>query len=92
MRIRWTAPAARSLAEHITFIASEDPDAADRVRTAIIQAVELLADFPNRGRPGRRQGTREIVVASSPRYIVVYRVVGAEVRILRVWHGRQHRP
>lgn len=91
MRIRWAQPAVRSLAEHIAFIAQEDVDAAERVQAAIIQSVELLASFPNRGRPGRREGTRELVVTAYPSYIIVYRATETEIRILRVWHGRQHR-
>ena len=38
---------------------------------------------------GRKRGTRELVVVWP--YIVVYRVLPDEVRILRVWHARQDR-
>ena len=91
MRIRWTNPARRTLAEHITFIAQDNPDAAQRVRDAIIAAVESLANHPHRGRQGQRAGTRELVIPKFPTYIVVYRVTETEVRITRVWHGRQSR-
>jgi len=91
MRIRWTAPAQRRFVDQIAFIASDDPDAAERVKVAVIEAIELLADYPHRGRPGRREGTRELVIAQFPSYIVVYRVVKSEVRIIRIWHGRQDR-
>jgi toxin ParE1/3/4 len=91
MRIRWTAPARRAFTQHIAFIADDDPDAADRVRVAILEAIELLAEYPHRGRLGRREGTRELVIAQFPSYIVVYRVAKSEVRILRIWHGRQDR-
>jgi plasmid stabilization system protein ParE len=59
------------------------------VRAAIRAAVEALADQPHRGRPGELADTRELVIAQFPAYIVVYRVTQTEVRILRVWHGRQ---
>lgn len=91
MRIRWTNPARRALAEHIAFIAQDSPDAAERVRDAIISTVESLTDTPHRGRPGHRAGTRELVITRFPAYIVVYRVTETEIRILRVWHGRQNR-
>lgn len=91
MRIRWTTPARRTLSEHIAFIAHDNPDAAQRVRDAIIAAVESLADNPLRGRQGQRVGTRELIVARFPAYLVVYRVTDTEVRITRVWHGRQDR-
>jgi toxin ParE1/3/4 len=89
MPIRWARPALRALAEHITYVAADDPDAAQRVRDAIVQAVELLATFPDRGRPGRRAGTRELVITGYP-YIVVYRVGQSHITVLRVWHGRQN--
>jgi plasmid stabilization system protein ParE len=91
MPIRWTLPAARSLAAHIKYIAGYNSDAAQRVRDAIVTAVEGLADSPYRGRPGQRVGTRELVVPRFPNYIVVYRVTETEVRLLHVWHGRQNR-
>ena len=91
MRIRWTTPARQDLARHHDYIAEDDPDAAERVEAAIVEAVERLADYPHRGRPGQRVGTRELVIADFPTYIVVYRVTETEVRITRIWHGRQRR-
>ena len=72
MRIRWTRPARQDLARHHDYIAEDDPDAAERVEAAIAEAVERLADYPHRGRPGQRVGTRELVIADFPTYIVVY--------------------
>jgi toxin ParE1/3/4 len=84
MRIRWTNPARRNLATHIAAIAVDNPDAAERVKDAIVAGVARLADHPHRGRPGRREGTRELVIAAFPMYVVVYRVASTEIRILRV--------
>ena len=91
MRIRWTTPARQDLARQHDDIAEDDPDAAERVEAAIAEAVERLADYPHRGRPGQRVGTRELVIADFPTYIVVYRVTETDVRITRIWHGRQRR-
>jgi addiction module RelE/StbE family toxin len=91
MPIRWTTPARRSLVDQIAFIAQDNVHAAQRVRDAIIAAVESLAESPHRGRQGQVVGTRELVVPHFPTYVVVYRVTESEVRILRVWHGRQRR-
>lgn len=91
MRIRWTPPALNALGRQLAFIARDNPDAALRVRDAIIGAVERLVEQPYRGRPGQRVGTRELIIAEFPAYIVVYRVADAEIRILQVWHGRQDR-
>jgi toxin ParE1/3/4 len=43
------------------------------------------------GRPGRIDGTRELVINSTP-YIAAYRIEGETVRILRVLHGAQQWP
>jgi toxin ParE1/3/4 len=92
MRIRWINPARRALAAHVAYIAADNPDAAERVRNAIVSAVERLAGQPHLGQIGRRAGTRELVIASFPAYIVVYHVTETEIRITRVWHGRQNWP
>nr|WP_245903646.1 type II toxin-antitoxin system RelE/ParE family toxin [Humitalea rosea] len=57
----------------------------------VLSAVAALTEFPGTGRPGRRSGTRELVVPRTP-YIVPYRVRGDAVELLRVLHGRQRRP
>jgi len=41
-------------------------------------ATATLVNFLDRGRPGRKEGTRELVVPSLP-YFVVYRIWRAEV-------------
>jgi plasmid stabilization system protein ParE len=53
--------------------------------------VELLIETPEIGRPGRIEGTRELVIQRTP-YIAAYRIDGETVRILRVLHGAQEWP
>ena len=91
MRIIWTAPARRDLRAHVFYVAERNPDAARELQAAIRQGVEGLAEYPNRGRPGRYEGTRELVLTGAP-YIVVYKLREASVRILRVLHGAQDWP
>ena len=91
MRILWTEPARRDLRLQVSYVAERNPDAARRLQAAVRQGVEGLADYPNRGRPGRYEGTRELVIVGTP-YIVVYRVREESVRILRVLHGAQDWP
>jgi plasmid stabilization system protein ParE len=48
--------------------------------------------FPESGKPGMEEGTRELVVSALPSYIVAYRLMPAgAVQILRIWHGAQQR-
>lgn len=91
MRIRWLRKALRNLDDMATWIAEDDPAAARRMVSEVRQAVSLLADQPEMGRSGRVPGTRELLL---PRYslLVPYRVVGAELQVLRVFHTRQAPP
>ncbi len=47
--------------------------------------------MPYRGRIGREEGTRELVIARLP-YIVIYRIKGEAVEILHIYHGARQRP
>jgi toxin ParE1/3/4 len=91
VEIVWAAPARRDLRAHLVYLAERSPQAARRAQTAIREAVERLADFPHSGRPGRLEGTRELVIVGTP-YLVVYRTREGSLRILRVLHGAQDWP
>lgn len=54
------------------FIEQDDPCAAIAVDERIATQVLVLLQFPEGGRPGRIEGTRELVVRRTP-YIVAYR-------------------
>ena len=85
--ILWTAPAIGDLAGIRAWIAMDDGMVADRIAMAIKDSADKLELLPNRGRPGRAVGTRELVLAGWP-WIVVYEVGDGQVTILRVLHGR----
>jgi toxin ParE1/3/4 len=91
VRIVWTEPAVRDLAAARAYIAQDNARAADRQVERVVAAVEGLIRFPEIGRPGRRAGTRELVVNRTP-YIAAYRLRGDTIEILRVMHGRQRWP
>jgi toxin ParE1/3/4 len=91
MQVVWTARALRDLASLRAYIVQDRPVAAERQVERILAAAVRLAQFPESGRPGRRAGTRELVVSQTP-YLVPYRVRGELVEVLRVLHGRQSWP
>ena len=65
---------------------------ANRVCRTIYDAIQILRRFPESGKTGIEEGTRELVVPEIPSYIVAYRVMRSEaVQILRIWHGAQDR-
>ena len=65
MRVRWTADATDDLERISDYIAEDRPVTARRIALDIIRSVDALDTFPNRGRQGRVEGTRELVVAPS---------------------------
>ncbi len=89
-RIRWTLRALRRLDEIGAYIEKDNPDAAARVVARIVTAVDMLAEVPASGRPGRIKGTREVVLADIP-YIIPYRV-SRDIEILTVMHAHQRWP
>ena len=91
MRIVWTEPALRDLASARAYLATDNPSAAERQVERVLAAVAGLTQFPDLGRPGRRAGTRELVINRTP-YIAAYRVRGDAIEVLRVMHGRQRWP
>jgi toxin ParE1/3/4 len=91
MQIRWLRKALRSLEQAYDFLAQENPEAAIQLVLKIRVAAEKLANFPTMGRPGRVEGTKELVILGSP-YLVIYRVKGQRVEILRVLHGSRKYP
>ena len=90
MRIRWTESAVRSFVEHLAHAAADSLDAAQRLRSAVVESVERLNSSPHRGRPGQRVGTRELMTPRFPAYVVVYRVIESEIRIICVWYKQQN--
>ncbi len=82
MRLEWSRFAVADRDEIFDYIETDSPRAA----SAIDDKVEILLQFPEVGRVGRVDGTRELVIDRTP-YIAVYRLVDDAVRILRILHG-----
>ncbi len=75
----------------LDYIAQDNPMAAVSQGDRIAEQIEILQQHPQMGRPGRKQGTRELVISRTP-FIVVYRVKGMRIELLRVLHGAQQWP
>jgi toxin ParE1/3/4 len=91
MRLRWTEEAAADL-EHITdYLFENAPRRAAELVREIYNAPSALLTFPYRGRPGKKEGTREFVLPRLP-YILVYQITGEVIYIARILHGAQKWP
>ena len=89
MEIEWTHPALADLIEAQSYIARDNPRAAEVVARRVWDASQSLGENPEIGRPGHVAGTREWVVARTP-YLIVYRDRAGHIEILRLWHGRRN--
>jgi plasmid stabilization system protein ParE len=87
VEVRWTSQAADDLEAIVEFIAADSPHYARLLAMDILEAVELLADFPQSGRivpEIRAPEIREILLGN---YRIIYRVRTEAVEILTVYHG-----
>lgn len=91
MRLIWSPFAIEDRAQLFDFISLENPAAAVHCDREIAKQADLLKDFPEMGRQGRVEGTRELVVQRTP-FLVAYCIGDKAVRVLRVLHGSQMWP
>lgn len=82
----WTASALSDLDATLRHIAQDNLEAARIVGTRILAAMTRLDQFPEIGRAGRRQGTRELAIPRLP-HLIVYQLRGQDVVLLRLLHS-----
>jgi toxin ParE1/3/4 len=91
VQIKWLGEAISDLVEIRKYIAADKPKTANKVAGLIRKSVELLAEHPDIGRPGRVEGTRELIISALP-YVIPYRVKNNNIEILRVLHAARKWP
>jgi toxin ParE1/3/4 len=91
MRLRWTIAAADDLEGIAEYLFEKSPQIAAQLIRKIYESPSRLETYPKLGRPGKKEGTRELVLAPLP-YIVVYQIMGDAAYILRILHGAQDWP
>jgi plasmid stabilization system protein ParE len=91
LAVIWLRLALQDMQQCAECIAQDDPETAKSVVDRIWQEGQRLRLLPDRGRPGRVPGTRELALQGRP-YFFAYRVKGKSVQILRVIHTARHWP
>ena len=91
MPLRDAEEAAGDLERITNYLFEETPRHAPDLVHAIYEAPSALLTFPYRGRPGKKEGTPELVLSPLP-YIVVYRIAADAIHIVRILHGAQKWP
>ena len=90
MELRWTQEAAADLERIADYLFEHTPDHAERLARALYEAPATLLMFPNRGRLGKKEGTRELVMSPLP--YIVDTVRGDAIYVVRILHGAQQWP
>ena len=88
MQLIWSPRAQLDLQLIDDQLFAEDPDFADRVALASVYSARFLLDWPNAGSIVGDDGHRKWPIKKTP-YILIYKVAGQNVHILRVYHERQ---
>lgn len=92
MFVDWSDSALRDLEDISDFIEQDRGiDAANRVAQKIYDSIGTLPLMPRRGRQGRLEGTRELIISGLP-YLVLYRVGDDRILIIGILHGAQRWP
>jgi len=92
MRVDWSARAVSDLQSISNYIEEATSlQSANRITRKIYKAAQSLKSLPGRGRLGRTDDTRELLVPNLP-YRIVYRPFGERVLILNIVHAKQQWP
>ena len=92
-QVKWLNKAISNLDAEASYIAKDNTEAAQKVILKIYDIVNLLANNPAMGHPGRIHNTRELIVPDTP-YLIPYRVNSKSkiIEILRVFHTSRKLP
>ena len=92
MKLRFTPRAAQDIADIADYIHERNPEAARRVRTAILHSLEVLVLFPKVGRAQAVEGVRKLVTRRYP-YLVYYPIdePAEEIILLTIQHPSRER-
>jgi len=81
MHLEWSVFSLADRTAIFDYIEADNPRAAIDLDDRIETRVEGLVQFPEMGRPGRIEGTRELVIVGTP-YIAAYRIAVANLERL----------
>jgi addiction module RelE/StbE family toxin len=88
LTLKWSIKALIDLDQAQRYIAYENPTAARLVAQRIHDAAHRLLTHPSMGKPAHVPNARIWGVDRTP-YLIVYRVRGERLEIVRLWHSRR---
>jgi addiction module RelE/StbE family toxin len=92
MKLRFTRRAAQDLTDIADYIRKQNPQAALRVRAAILESLQNLVLFPQVGQQQKVEGVRKLVTRRYP-YLVYYTAdeSSEEIIIITIQHAARER-
>jgi len=81
MRIRWTPPTVKDMQGISDYLKDHHPRYRQPTMRKLYEKILALKETPHIGRPGRIEGTRELLFSPMP-YVAVYR---ADRQAIEVW-------
>lgn len=91
MKIRYTPEAVADLSRLREFIEINNPVAAQRVANELLFGIDKLKVFPKMGiqvlRAPQPELVRDLFIGN---YTIRYLIQGAEIIVLRLWHGKEN--
>jgi toxin ParE1/3/4 len=91
MRVRFTRPAQRDLAQIHAYISQGSPEIASRFVARLIERSRKLADNPLEGRETDEPNVR-VIIAARLRYLIFYTIAASEIHITHIRHTSRRRP
>jgi toxin ParE1/3/4 len=91
LKLVWTKAAKDDLSEIALWIAEDNPAAALHHIRKIRRSVARLEHYPQLGRTGRIDTTREWVIPGAA-FVVAYRLRGSRIEVLAVIHAARSWP
>lgn len=89
IKLVWSPDARRDVAAIATFLLDRDRLAARKVVAGVRDRAELLRDHPRIGMPMDLLDLRKLSIGSYP-YVLIYRIVGDTVQIVRIRHTAEN--
>jgi toxin ParE1/3/4 len=91
MKVRFTRPAQRDLAQIQAYISRDSPEIASRFIARLIERARQLADNPLEGRQTDEPNAR-VIIAPRLRYFIFYTITADEIHITHFRHTSRRRP
>jgi plasmid stabilization system protein ParE len=89
-RLSWTPSALAEYERTLSFIATDDPLSAERIKERTERALATVLAFPHIGALGARRGERRLPIPNTG-HVLNYRVLRSEIRV-QSWYRARRRP